>query len=159
MYAVLAQIAESVHQSLSVGYRTPDVQIGVRRGVRPRDEKNVKGFGGKKAETVSDTFEEVIALPAKMKWKVGSEKEVVDFKNINIYTLLLATSVPSGHNIIGLGWVFRIKADHSKKGRIIVLRWRQVLGRDCLGAFAPVSRLQSIRMVLAIIVDYNLGCW
>ena len=32
-------------------------------------------------------------------------------------------------------------------------------GIDCGSTFAPVCRLQSIRMVLAIPAEYNLECW
>ena len=83
---------------------------------------------------------------------------MASLKKNNVYTLLPATSVPIGHKIIGSRWVYRIKADDSKKGRIVVLGWGQVPGRDCGSTFAPVCRLQSIRMVLAIVAEYNLEC-
>ena len=38
---------------------------------------------------------------------------------------------------------------------MVVLGWSQVPGIDCGGTFAPVCRLQSIRMVLAIAVELN----
>ena len=34
-----------------------------------------------------------------------------------------------------------------------------IAGIDCGSTFAPVCRLQSIRMVLAIAAEYNLECW
>ena len=40
-----------------------------------------------------------------------------------------------------------------------MLEWRQVPGVDCGGTFAPVCRLQSIRMVLAIEADIDYECW
>ena len=50
---------------------------------------------------------------------------------------------------------YKIKADGVYKGRLVVLGWSQILGIDCGGTFAPVCRLQSIRMVLAIVVELD----
>ena len=76
-----------------------------------------------------------------------------------MYTLVPATAVPTGHKIIGSRWVYKVKADNSYKGRVVVLGWGQVQGVDCGGTFAPVCRLQSIRMVLAIAAELDLECW
>ena len=84
---------------------------------------------------------------------------MASLKNINVYTLLPATSVPAGHKIIGSRWVYKVKADNSHKGRVVVLGWGQLPGIDCGSTFAPVYRLQSIRMVLSIAAEYNLECW
>ena len=40
-----------------------------------------------------------------------------------------------------------------------MLGWGQVPGVDCGGTFAPVCRLQSIRMVLAIAAEFDFECW
>ena len=74
----------------------------------------------------------------------------------NVYTLLPVTAVLSGLKIIGSRWVFKIKADSSKKGRVVVQAGGQVPGRNCGGTYAAVCRLQTIRMVLAILAEYNL---
>ena len=100
-----------------------------------------------------------MALPAKAQWKAGSDKEMASLKYNNVYTFLPATSVPAGHKIIGSRWVYKVKADNSHKGRAVVLRWGQLPGIDCGSTFAPVCRLQSIRMVLAIAAEYNRECW
>ena len=72
---------------------------------------------------------------------------------------MLVTAVPTGHRIIGSRWVFKVKADKSYMGRVVVLGWGQILGVDCGGVFAPVCRLQSIRMVLAIAAEFDFECW
>ena len=53
----------------------------------------------------------------------------------------------------------KIKADNSKKGRVVVQAWGQVPDRDCGGTYAAVCRLHTIRMVLAIVAEDNLECW
>ena len=70
-----------------------------------------------------------------------------------------ATAVPAGHKIVGSRWVYKVKADKSYKGRVVVLGWGQVPGIDCGGPFAPVCRLQSVRMVLAIAAEFVFECW
>ena len=42
------------------------------------------------------------------------------------------------------------------QGARCCLGWGQSLGIDCGSTFAPVCRLQSIRMVLAIAAEYDL---
>ena len=80
-------------------------------------------------------------------------------KKNNVYTILPATSAPAGCKIIGNRWVYKVKVDNSRKGGVVVLGWGQLPGIDCGSTFAPVCRLQSIRMVLAIAAERNLECW
>ena len=64
----------------------------------------------------------------------------------------------AGHKVVGTRWVFKIKADSTYKGRLVVQVLSQIHGVDCGGIFAPVCRLQSICMMLAIAVqlDYEV---
>ena len=48
------------------------------------------------------------------------------------------------------------KADNSYKARVVTQGWNQVHILDCGSTFAPVSRLQSDRMFVAITVEYDL---
>lgn len=61
-----------------------------------------------KVGILPNIFEEVIDLPAKMQWKATSDKEVAYLKMNSVYTLLPATSITSGHKIIGSRWDFEI---------------------------------------------------
>ena len=51
-------------------------------------------------EITPNTFKEAVTLSAKAQWKAASDKEMASLKNINVYTLLPATSVPAGHKVI-----------------------------------------------------------
>ena len=86
-------------------------------------------------------------------WKVASDKEIASLKKRGVYELVPITSVSNGRNVIGTRWVYKIKADGVYKGRLVELGWSQVFGIDCGGIFAPVDRLQSIRIVLAIAAE------
>ena len=121
---------------------------------------NVQRYSvGEKMEVIPNTFKEAMTLPAKAHWKAAFDEEVASLKNNNVYTLVPATAVPAGHNIVGSRWVYKVKADKYFKGRVVVLGWGQVPGVDCGGTFAPVCRLQSIRMVLAIAAEFGFEYW
>ena len=62
-----------------------------------------------------------MTLPTKEQRKAAWDKETASLKKNNVYTLLPATSVPAGHKIIGSRWVYKVKADNSHKGCVVVL--------------------------------------
>ena len=114
---------------------------------------------GEKSEIIPNTCKETMTLPAKLEWKAVSCKELARLKKYNVYTLLPVISIPTGHKIISSRWVWKVKADNSRKARVVVLGWVQLPSVDCGSTFDPICRFQSIRMVLAVAVDYNLECW
>ena len=115
---------------------------------------NVQRYSvGEKMEVIPNPFKEAITLPAKEHWKATSDKGVASLKKNNVYTLVPAIAVPIDHKIIGSRSVYKVKADKSYKGRVVVLGWGQVPGVDCGGTFTPVCRLQSIRLVLTIAAE------
>ena len=70
-------------------------------------------------------------------------------------------SPPEGANIVGSKWVFKAKKDAAGvvvryKARLVAQGFSQVPGIDYFDTFAPVARLASIRMVLAIAAAENL---
>ena len=73
--------------------------------------------------------------------------------------LVPTTSVPAGHKVVGTRSVFKIQADSTYKSRLVVIGLLRILGVDCGGTFAPVCKLHSIRMMLAITagLDYEVG--
>ena len=46
-----------------------------------------------------------------------------------------------------------MKASQTYNARLVAQGWNQVPGQDCGSTFAPVCRLQSVRMVLAIAAE------
>ena len=71
-------------------------------------------------------------------------------EEVRVFTLVPRKTVPTGARIYKPQWVFQIKADNSDKTRLVVSGWGQVPGKDCGNTYAPVCRLQSVRMLLAI---------
>ena len=95
-------------------------------------------------------------LPEAKLWKEAAQKEIKSLQDLKVYTLVPTSNVPKGQNVIGSKWVFKVKTDNTYKDRLVAQGWNRVHGRDCGGTYAPVRRLQNIRMVLAIAAELNL---
>jgi hypothetical protein len=68
---------------------------------------------------------------------------------------------PSDHNVIGTKWVFENKQDENgiivrNKARLVVQGYSQVEGLDFDETFAPVARLEAIRILLVYATSHNI---
>ena len=88
-------------------------------------------------------------------WRVAAENEIESLQDLNVYSLVPRSTVPPGQKVISTKWVFKIKPNKMYKARLVGQGWNQVPGQDCGSTFAPVCRLQSIRMVLAIAAEMD----
>ncbi|KAH9801446.1 hypothetical protein KPL71_001040 [Citrus sinensis] len=84
-------------------------------------------------------------------WIIAMQEELNQFERNNVWEL-----VPNleHQSIIGTKWVFRNKMDESgvivrNKARLVARGYNQEEGIDFDETFAPVARLESIRMLLA----------
>ncbi|KAF8716550.1 Reverse transcriptase (RNA-dependent DNA polymerase), partial [Rhizoctonia solani] len=98
------------------------------------------------------TVAEALAGPDAEEWQKAMAKEVSTFKKMDTYDL---TDLPPGHKAIGNAWVFTLKrnADGTParyKGRLVAQGFSQRPGIDFDETFAPVVRLDSIRLLLSI---------
>ena len=102
--------------------------------------------------TVPESYQQAMKLPEAELWKEAAQKEIKSLQDFKVPI----SNVPTGQNVIGSKWVFKVKTDNTYKARLVAQGWNQVHGRDCSVTYAPVCRLQSIRMVLAIATELNL---
>nr|GEU72252.1 Gag-Pol polyprotein [Tanacetum cinerariifolium] len=95
-----------------------------------------------------DNVKEAMTDPA---WIESMQEELLQFKRIDVWVL-----VPAPDNIspLTLKWILRNKHDEEQtvirnKSRLVVRRYRQEEGIDFKESFAPVARMEAIRIFLA----------
>ena len=87
-----------------------------------------------------------------LKWKVAMEEEMSMIQKNKTWELV---DRPEGRKVIGVKWVFRTKLNadcsiNKHKAKLVVKGYAQIFGVDYYDTFAPVSRLDTIRLVLAV---------
>ncbi|KAL4030903.1 hypothetical protein IC575_009157 [Cucumis melo] len=85
-------------------------------------------------------------------WLNAMQEELLQFRRNNVWTLV---SKLEGVNIIDTKWVFKNKTDEAgcvtkNKARLVAQGYTQVKGVDFDETFAPVARLEAIRLLLGI---------
>ncbi|GKA22284.1 retrovirus-related pol polyprotein from transposon TNT 1-94 [Tanacetum coccineum] len=96
----------------------------------------------------------VLTLPG---WVDAMQDELNQFARNKVWTLVPA---PYGKTIIGSKWVFRNKRDETgivtkNKARLVAQGYNQHEGIDYDETFAPVARLEAIRIFLAFATYLN----
>lgn len=86
--------------------------------------------------------------------KLAMKQEMDAIERNNTWEL---SELPPGHKAIGLKWIFKLKRDTNgkiikHKARIVAKGYVQKWGVDCEEVFAPVTRLETIRLLLALAV-------
>ena len=85
-------------------------------------------------------------------WVKSMHDELFQFQRNDVWTLVPRLE---GEHIIGTKWIFRNKIDKEgnvirNKARLVAQRYSQVEGVDFDESFAPVARMESIRVLLAL---------
>ena len=99
---------------------------------------------------IPNTFKEAMESPQTTKWKEATNKEMDSLQKHAVFGLVSPDSVPPEQKVVGTKWVFKVKADHTLKGRVVVQSWGQAPEIDCGCTYASVCRIQSIHMALAV---------
>jgi hypothetical protein len=85
-------------------------------------------------------------------WINAMQEELLQFTKNRVWNLVPR---PSHVNVIGTKWIFKNKTDENgvimrNKARLVAQGYTQVEGIDFDETFAPVARIESIRLLLAI---------
>ena len=90
-------------------------------------------------------------------WLMAMQDELNQFKRNDVWELVPR---PRDHHIIGTKWVFRNKLDENgvitrNKARLVAQGYNQEKGIDYEETYAPVARLEAIRLLLAYACSKN----
>ena len=83
------------------------------------------------------------------------DKELASLKENNVYDLIPRSAVPAGSKVIGSRWVFKVKSDYTFKARLVCQGYAQRPGIDCGATYAPVCRIESQRILMAIACHHD----
>ena len=130
-----------------------------RRGSRIKIPKN---FGPDFISFITigepQTYKEAVASPEAPLWKEAINSEVESILQNHTWELV---DLPPGNKLIGYKWIFKrkFKTDGSidkYKARLVAKGYRQKEGLDYFDTYSPVSRITSIRMLIAIASLYSM---
>jgi hypothetical protein len=136
-----------------------------RNEVEPRRSKRTKTskmFGPDfltfMLEDEPQSFKEAMSMPEAPLWKEAVNSEIKSILQNHTWELV---DLPPGCKPLGYKWIFKrkMKADGSidkYKARFVVKGYKQKEGVDYFDTYSPVTRITSIRMLIAIAVLYNL---
>ena len=90
-------------------------------------------------------------------WQEGMQKELEAIKKNKTWAL---TNLPPGIKPIGLKWVFKLKKNSEgnvikHKARLAVKGYVQRQGFDFEEVFTPVARLDTVRLILALVAQHE----
>jgi hypothetical protein len=88
-------------------------------------------------------------------WRHAMDVEIKSIQDNKTWKLVI---LPEGHRPIGLKWVYKLKKDASgevvkHKTRLVAKGYVQKAGMDFDEVFAPVARLDSVRLLLALVAQ------
>lgn len=102
------------------------------------------------AETGEPTnFGEAAGNP---KWEKAMDSEIKSIEKNKTWKL---SKLPAGHKAIGLKWVFKLKRNAEgeivkHKARLVAKGYVQKQGVDFEEVFAPVARIDTVKLILAL---------
>ena len=104
------------------------------------------------------TYKQAITSEHASRWQAAMKEELTSLSNHKAWDLI---PLPAGAKPIKARWVFKVKLDGDNnpirwKARVVAKGFQQVYGVDYMETFAPVAKLKSIKLVLAITAQLDL---
>ncbi|MBW0518250.1 hypothetical protein O181_057965 [Austropuccinia psidii MF-1] len=108
---------------------------------------------------ISKTIGTVFASDYKSEWQLAAEDKLWGFEQHDVWTPIFPTK---GMKVLGGKWVFDVKrhADgiiECFKSRYVARGFSQRLGINCFDVYAPTAGMNSLRLLLAMKVQYAMS--
>ncbi|GAB2265737.1 hypothetical protein Dimus_037845 [Dionaea muscipula] len=136
-----------------------EIEFEPRRSKRARIEKIFgPDFQMYMVDREPQTYKEAVNSPDGPLWKEAINSEVDSILQNHTWELV---DLPQGCKPLGYKWIFRkkMKADGTidkYKARLVIKGYNQKEGLDHFDTYSPVTRITSIRMIIAIAALRNL---
>jgi transposase InsO family protein len=139
----------------------PAQQSNVRRSTRASvapDRYAPAAFTGTVTDDEPKSYLEAIESADAGKWRDAMDDEIYSLRENNTWTVV---DKPAGVKTVGCKWVFKKKrnADGSVdryKARLVAKGYSQVEGIDYNEVYAPVSKLATLRTLLAVVNERDM---
>ncbi|KAL4388039.1 hypothetical protein GQ457_09G022720 [Hibiscus cannabinus] len=110
------------------------------------------------AENDPESFSQAMSCNESKLWYDAMKDEMNSMKNNEVWDLV---SLPGGVKAIGFKWVFKTKNDSKGnieryKARLVAKGFTQREGINYTETFSPVSKKDSLRIVLALVAQFDL---
>ncbi|KAJ9538337.1 hypothetical protein OSB04_031070 [Centaurea solstitialis] len=158
-------IAMALLLSVTIGQSNPLTKLMVQVRLRS-PSRNVQTRSSKKSDNLGlfacflSDFEpsEINQALSDPDWVKAMQDELAEFERNKVWRLVKR---PWGKSIIGLKWIFQNKKDENNlvirnKARLVAKGFRQQEGIDYDETFAPVARIEAIRIFLAYAAHKNM---
>ncbi|GJW87524.1 putative ribonuclease H-like domain-containing protein [Tanacetum coccineum] len=118
---------------------------------RDNEDVGAKAYMNNLDTTIQEEPKKVIHALKNPSWIKAMHEEILQFKLQEVWTLV---DLPNGKRAIGTKWVFKNKKDERgivirNKARLVAQGYTQEEGIDYDEVFAPVARIEAIRLFLA----------
>ncbi|XP_073131456.1 uncharacterized protein [Henckelia pumila] len=136
-----------------------DHEVEPRRNERARIEKSFgPDFITFMMESEPQSFNEAVNSSEGPQWKEAINSEIESILQNHTWELV---DLPPGSKPLGSKWIFKrkMKSDGTidkYKVRLVIKGYRQCEGLDYFDTYSPVTRITSIRVILAIAALWNL---
>ena len=136
-----------------------EVEVEPRHSKRERTEKSYgPDFLTYMLESEPQSYQEAVNSSKGPQWKEAIKSEINSILQNHTWELV---DLPPGSKPLGYKWIFKrkMKADgtiEKYKARLVIKGYRQREGLDYFDTYSPVTRITSIRMILAIAALRNL---
>lgn len=109
-------------------------------------------FDGELNFTAAEEPASFVEAEKQESWRKAMQDEMKSIEDNKTWEL---AALPTGHRAIGLKWVYKVKRNENgdivrHKARLVAKGYVQRAGIDYEEVFAPVARLESVRMMVAL---------
>ncbi|GJR60008.1 retrovirus-related pol polyprotein from transposon TNT 1-94 [Tanacetum coccineum] len=139
--------------------QTEEEEVEPRRSKRARNEKSFgPDFVSFMVENEPTSYREAVTSSEGHQWREAIKSEIESILQNHTWELV---DLPPGCKPLGYKWIFKkkMKADGTidkYKARLVIKGFRQREGLDYFDTYSPVTRITSIRMIIAIAALRNL---